>query len=162
MVQHLTGAILITGGSGQLGDSLQKLAAARGLDFRAVSRPEFDFRHRETIDACFAAAAPGLVINAAAYTAVDAAETHEAEAKAGNHTGPLRLSELCARAEIPFIHISTDYVFDGAKGAPYTEEDATNPTGVYGATKRDGENAILDSGAKAIILRTAWVYAAHG
>jgi len=162
MVQHLTGAILITGGSGQLGDSLQKLAAARRLDFRAVSRPEFDFRHRETIDACFAAAAPGLVINAAAYTAVDAAETHEAEAKAGNHTGPLRLAELCARAEIPFIHVSTDYVFDGAKGAPYTEEDATNPTGVYGATKRDGENAVLDSGAKAIIVRTAWVYAAHG
>jgi dTDP-4-dehydrorhamnose reductase len=162
MVQLLTGAILITGGSGQLGDALQKLAAARGLDFRAISRPEFDFANPATIDACFAAAAPSLVINAAAYTAVDAAQTHEADARAGNHTGPLRLAELCAGADIPFIHVSTDYVFDGAKGAPYTEDDAPNPTGVYGATKRDGEIAILKTGAKAVILRTAWVYAAHG
>jgi dTDP-4-dehydrorhamnose reductase len=154
--------ILITGGSGQLGDSLKKLARARGLDVRAVSRPEFDFLRPETIDGCFAASRPDLMINAAAYTAVDAAETHEAEARAGNHTGPLRLAELCAGAKIPFIHVSTDYVFDGAKGAPYTEEDLTNPTGVYGATKRDGEIAILNSGANAIILRTAWVYAAHG
>jgi dTDP-4-dehydrorhamnose reductase len=162
MVQLLSGEILITGGSGQLGDALQKLAVSRGLAFRAVSRPEFDFANPAAIDACFAMAVPSLVINAAAYTAVDAAETHEAEAKAGNHTGPLRLAELCAAAGVPFIHVSTDYVFDGAKGAPYTEEDATNPTGVYGATKRDGERAILATGAKAIILRTAWVYAAHG
>lgn len=162
MVQLLTGEILITGGSGQLGDALQKLAAVRGLAFSAVSRPEFDFADPATIDACFAAAAPSLVINAAAYTAVDAAETHEAEARAGNHTGPLRLAELCAAADVPFIHVSTDYVFDGAKGAPYSEADATNPTGVYGATKRDGEIAVLNTSAKAIILRTAWVYAAHG
>ncbi len=156
------GGILITGGSGQLGDALQKLAASRQLDFCAVSRPAFDFADPATIDANFAAARPSLVINAGAYTAVDAAETHEAEARSGNHTGPLRLAELCAAAEIPFIHVSTDYVFDGAKGAPYTEDDATNPTGVYGATKRDGEVAILNTAAKAIILRTAWVYAAHG
>jgi dTDP-4-dehydrorhamnose reductase len=162
MVQHLMDGILITGGTGQLGDSLQKLAVARRLEFRAVSRPEFDFAELATIDACFAAAVPALVINAAAYTAVDAAETHVAAARAGNHTGPLRLAELCAGAKIPFIHVSTDYVFDGAKGAPYTEEDAANPTGVYGMTKRDGEIAILGTGAKAIILRTAWVYAAHG
>ncbi len=156
------GAILITGGSGQLGDALQKLAASRGLDFHAVSRPQFDFADRATIDACFAAARPSLVINAAAYTAVDAAEANQEAAKAGNHTGPLRLAELCAEAGIPFIHVSTDYVFDGAKGAPYVEDDPTNPTGVYGATKRDGEVAILQTGANAIILRTAWVYAAHG
>jgi dTDP-4-dehydrorhamnose reductase len=100
-----------------------------------------------------------LVINAAAYTAVDAAESHQAEAIAGNHTGPLQLAHLCAAAGVPLIHVSTDYVFDGAKGAPYQVDDATCPTGVYGATKRDGEVAIMASGAHAVILRTAWVYA---
>jgi dTDP-4-dehydrorhamnose reductase len=154
--------ILITGGSGQLGDALQAQAAARGLDFTAVSRPDFDFADPATIDACFARAQPSLVINAAAYTAVDAAETNIAAAEAGNHTGPLHLAELCAGADIPFIHVSTDYVFDGAKGAPYVETDPASPTGVYGQTKRDGEIAILAACPKAIILRTAWVYSAHG
>lgn len=154
--------ILITGASGQLGDALIKLCTARGLAFSAVSRPAFDFEQPETVAACFAAAKPTLVINAAAYTAVDAAESHAEAARAGNHTGPLLLAELCAGAKIPFIHVSTDYVFDGQKGAPYLESDPTGPTGVYGATKRDGEVAILASGAQAVILRTAWVYGAHG
>jgi dTDP-4-dehydrorhamnose reductase len=154
--------ILITGGSGQLGNALQGLAAMRGLPFSVVSRPDFDFEKPQTVAACFAEAQPSLVINAAAYTAVDAAESNPAAAKAGNHTGPLQLAELCAAADIPFIHVSTDYVFDGSKGQPYTEDDAPAPSGVYGRTKRDGEEAILATAAKAIILRTAWVYAAHG
>lgn len=154
--------ILITGASGQLGDALVKLCRERGIAFTAVARPEFDFERPETIEACFAAAQPDIVINAAAYTAVDKAETDQDAAKAGNHTGPLALARLCEAAEIPFIHVSTDYVFDGDKGAPYVETDPTSPTGVYGATKRDGEEAILATGAKAVILRTAWVYAAHG
>jgi dTDP-4-dehydrorhamnose reductase len=152
--------ILITGASGQLGNAL--IGQAAGRPIKAVSRPEFDFEKPETIDACFAAAKPSLVINAAAYTAVDAAETNPEAARAGNHTGPLRLAQLCEAADIPFIHVSTDYVFDGEKRAPYIETDPTNPTGVYGATKRDGEDAILATHAKAIILRTAWVYSAHG
>jgi dTDP-4-dehydrorhamnose reductase len=154
--------ILITGGTGQLGDALTKLCTARGLAFKAVSRPEFDFEKPETIAACFDAVKPDIVINAAAYTAVDKAESDLAAATAGNHTGPLALARLCEGAGIPFIHVSTDYVFDGNKGAPYVETDPTGPTGVYGATKRDGEEAILATGAKTIILRTAWVYAAHG
>jgi dTDP-4-dehydrorhamnose reductase len=154
--------ILITGGSGQLGDALAKLCTARGIAFRAVSRPEFDFEKPGTVAACFAAVKPDIVINAAAYTAVDKAETEQDAARAGNHTGPLALAKLCEGADIPFIHVSTDYVFDGNKGAPYVETDPTGPTGVYGTTKRDGEDAILATGAKAIILRTAWVYAAHG
>ncbi len=162
MVRVLSGPILITGGSGQLGDALQTIATARGMAFTAVSRPDFDFEEPETVKACFERAAPALVVNAAAYTAVDAAESHAEAAKAGNHTGPLQLASLCAGRDIPFIHVSTDYVFDGAKGEPYLESDPTNPTGVYGATKRDGEVAIMQSGARAIILRTAWVYAAHG
>ncbi len=154
--------ILITGGSGQLGQALRALAAERGLGFTAVSRPAFDFEHPETIDACFEAAKPDLVINAAAYTGVDAAELHFTAARAGNCTGPLRLAQLCASADIPFIHVSTDYVFDGEKGTPYVETDQPRPSGVYGTTKLQGEKVILESGAKAIILRTAWVYAAHG
>jgi len=154
--------ILITGASGQLGRELALGAAARGLPFRAVSRPDFDFEAPESVAACFAATTPSLVINAAAYTAVDAAETNQAAARAGNHTGPLQLAELCAAANIPLLHVSTDYVFDGTKGAPYRETDPTNPTGVYGATKRDGEEAILATPAQAMIFRTAWVYAAHG
>jgi dTDP-4-dehydrorhamnose reductase len=154
--------ILITGASGQLGRELALGAGARGLPFRAVGRPAFDFEAPESVAACFAATTPSLVINAAAYTAVDAAEANEPAARAGNHTGPLQLAQLCEAAGIPILHVSTDYVFDGAKGAPYVETDPTNPTGVYGATKRDGENAILATGAQAMIFRTAWVYAAHG
>jgi dTDP-4-dehydrorhamnose reductase len=154
--------ILITGASGQLGNALVNQCTAENLAFTAVSRPDFDFDAPETIEACFTEANPTMVINAAAYTAVDAAESNPEAARAGNHTGPLRLAELCAGTRIPFIHVSTDYVFDGTKGAPYQETDPTNPTGVYGATKRDGEEAILATQAQAIILRTAWVYAAHG
>jgi len=154
--------ILITGASGQLGNALVNQCTAEKLAFTAVSRPAFDLEKPETIEACFTQAKPSIVINAAAYTAVDAAESNPEAARAGNHTGPLRLAELCARSKIPFIHVSTDYVFDGTKGAPYVETDRTNPTGVYGATKRDGEEAILATQAQAIILRTAWVYAAHG
>ena len=154
--------ILITGGTGQLGHALEELCVARGIECRVVSRPAFDFARPESIAACFNAARPDLVVNAAAYTAVDQAETDAAAAAAGNHTGPLALARLCAAADIPFIHVSTDYVFDGRKGAPYAETDPAAPAGVYGATKRAGEVAILATGAKAVILRTAWVYGAFG
>jgi dTDP-4-dehydrorhamnose reductase len=154
--------ILITGASGQLGTELVKLCTARGIAFKAVARPEFDFEKPDTIGACFATARPDIVINAAAYTAVDKAETDQDAAKAGNHTGPLALAKLCARTGIPFIHVSTDYVFDGNKGAPYVETDRPSPTGVYGATKRAGEETILMLNAQTVILRTSWVYAGHG
>ncbi|MDE1905334.1 MAG: dTDP-4-dehydrorhamnose reductase [Rhodospirillales bacterium] len=154
--------ILVTGASGQLGDALSRRLSARGAAFTAVQRPDFDFEKPETIAACFETTKPSLVINAAAYTAVDKAETDQEAAKASNHTGPLELAKLCEAACIPFIHVSTDYVFNGDKGEPYLETDPTSPTGVYGATKRDGEEAILATSAQAIILRTAWVYSAHG
>jgi dTDP-4-dehydrorhamnose reductase len=162
LVSLLTGPVLITGGSGQLGQALVNEAGKRGIDFVAVSRPDFDFDVPATIDACFASAKPSLVVNAAAYTAVDAAETNVEAADRANHIGPARLAELCAAAAIPLIHISTDYVFDGAKGSPYLETDRTGPAGVYGASKRAGELAVLAIAARTIILRTAWVYSAHG
>lgn len=158
----MTAPILITGGRGQLAQALGERAAARGLAARTLGRPGFDFDRPETIDAAFAAHPPRLVINAAAYTAVDAAEDDAEAAFRANRDGPARLAALAAAADVPLIHVSTDYVFDGTKGAPYGETDATAPTGVYGASKRAGEEAVLASGARALILRTAWVYSARG
>ena len=153
----MTSPILVTGGTGQLATAL---AASPGI--HRVGRPDFDFDHPETIEATFRAAAPRIVVNAAAYTAVDAAENDADAAYRANRDGPAILARLCAEADIPLIHISTDYVFDGAKPDPYTEADPVAPQGVYGASKLAGEQAVIASGAKAIILRTAWVYAATG
>jgi dTDP-4-dehydrorhamnose reductase len=149
--------ILVTGGSGQLASAL---AHAEGV--LVVGRPAFDFDRPDSIEASFRAASPGLVVNAAAYTAVDAAETDPEAAYRANAAGPGILGRLCAEADIPLIHVSTDYVFDGTKPAPYVETDQVAPQGVYGASKLAGEEALRLSGAKSIILRTAWVYAAIG
>jgi dTDP-4-dehydrorhamnose reductase len=156
----MTATLLVTGGTGQLAAALD--AAAGPRDILRVGRPAFDFDRPDSIDETFADANPTLVINAAAYTAVDAAETDADAAARANHTGPARLAALCAAAGVPLIHVSTDYVFDGAKGAPYVETDPTAPQGVYGATKLAGEQAVLASGARAVILRTSWVYAPSG
>jgi len=155
----MTGAILVTGGTGQLASAL---AAQGGARVRLVGRPEFDFDRPEMIEATFGAVTPRLVVNAAAYTAVDAAETDAAAAFRANRDGPAELARLCSAAGVPMIHISTDYVYDGAKPSPYVETDAIGPQSVYGASKLAGETAVLASGARAIILRTAWVYAATG
>ena len=151
--------ILVTGGAGQLATAL---AEAGGSLVRRVGRPAFDFDRPETIATVFRAAAPSLVVNAAAYTGVDAAETDAEAAYRANRDGPALLARLCADGGIPLIHVSTDYVFDGLKGTPYVEGDSTSPTGVYGASKLAGERAVLESGARAIVLRTSWVYAATG
>ena len=105
---------------------------------------------------------PTLVVNAAAWTAVDAAEAEPDAAARANASGPAALARRCAEQNVPIIHVSTDYVFDGLKGAPYTEADPTSPTGVYGRTKLDGERAVLDACPRAIVLRTSWVYSATG
>ena len=154
--------ILITGGTGQVSTALARACLAKGFAMCGVGRPDFDFDRPETIEAIFAATTPRLVINAAAYTAVDAAETDAEAAFRANRDGPARLAALCADAGVPFVHISTDYVFDGTKGAPYVETDPTAPSGVYGASKLAGEQAVLASGAHAIILRTAWVVSPTG
>jgi dTDP-4-dehydrorhamnose reductase len=153
----MTGSILVTGGAGQLASAL---SGASGV--RRVGRPDVDFDRPETIEAAFRTAAPRLVVNAAAYTAVDAAETDADAAYRTNRDGPATLARLCAEADIPLIHVSTDYVFDGTKPDPYVETDKVAPQCVYGASKLAGEQAVMASGAKAIILRTAWVYAATG
>ena len=153
----MTGPILVTGGTGQLASAL---AIAPGT--HRFGRPNFDFDRPETIAAVFRTTSPRLVVNAAAYTAVDAAESDADAAYRANRDGPAILARLCAEADIPLIHVSTDYVFDGAKPDPYTETDPVAPQGVYGASKLAGEQAVMASGAKTVVLRTAWVYAATG
>ena len=150
--------ILVTGGAGQVASAL----AAASSRVHRVGRPGFDFDRPDSLAAALDAIAPALVINAAAYTAVDAAETDREAAYRANRDGPALLARLCAARSVPLIHLSTDYVFDGAKGAPYREDDTPNPTGVYGASKHAGEAAVLDAGGCATIVRTSWVYAATG
>src|SRR5271168_3204981 len=151
--------ILVTGGTGQVASAL---AAAGGNATRIVGRPTFDFDRPETIVATLRTTAPWLVINAAAYTAVDAAEDDPEAAYRANRDGPGALARLCAAADIPFIHISTDYVFDGTKRAPSIETDATHPASVYGASKLAGEQEVLAIWPRTIVLRTSWVYAPAG
>ena len=153
------GGILVTGGSGQLATALARRAADR---VHVVGRPDFDFDRPETLDRCLQETMPSLVINAAAWTAVDLAESEQAAAARANTEGPAHLARLCQAASIPLIHVSTDYVFDGGKGSPYVESDPTSPTGVYGRTKLAGEFAVAASCSKAVIARTSWVYAATG
>jgi dTDP-4-dehydrorhamnose reductase len=151
--------ILVTGGTGQLASAL---GAAGGGTVRVVGRPTFDFDRPESIVTGFRDTTPWLVVNTAAYTAVDTAEDDVEAAYRANRDGPGALAQLCAAAGVPLIHISTDYVFDGTKAAPYVESDTTNPTGVYGTSKLAGEQDVLAAGGQAIVLRTSWVYAPTG
>lgn len=154
--------ILVTGKGGQLATGLETALPARGFTPVLVGQPEFEFDRPETVAAGFAAARPDAVVNCAAWTAVDAAEEEEAAAFRANALGPAQLAALCARDGVPMVQISTDYVFDGRKGAPYTEEDAPNPLGAYGRTKLAGEWAALAGAERVIVLRTAWVHAPVG
>ena len=161
MVPVLTaGPILVTGGSGQLARCLEAQGAGMGL--QRIGRPVLDFDDLDAIPATLEALAPRMIINAAAYTAVDRAETEPAAADRANHLGPKLLADYAAAHGIALIHVSTDYVFDGSKGAPYLETDTPNPTGVYGATKLAGERAVLEANPRTVVLRTSWVYAAEG
>jgi dTDP-4-dehydrorhamnose reductase len=153
------GNLLVVGKNGQLATSLGKLGPERLV---RIGRPELDFNQPETLDRAFAAVQPAAVINTAAWTAVDLAENAPEAAQKANRDGPQKLAALCARFKIPFIHISTDYVFDGEKGAPYVESDPISPRTVYGRTKAEGEQAVMTANPSSIILRTSWVYSAHG
>lgn len=149
--------ILVFGKSGQVARAL----AMRG-EVVALGRAEIDILDEASIRAALRTHNPRAIINAAAYTAVDKAEDDEAAAFALNRDAPALIARICADMGTPLVHISTDYVFDGAKAAPYAEDDATSPTSVYGASKRAGEAAVLQSGAHAAIIRTSWVYASSG
>ena len=151
--------ILVTGGAGQLATAMLQEG---GDAVTRVGRPEFDFDDPATIAAAFGRVRPTVVVNGAAWTAVDAAEQQPEAAMRANRDGPAELARLCAQAGVPLVHVSTDYVFDGDKGEPYLETDPTRPTGVYGATKLAGEQAVMAAWDRAIVLRTSWVYSAAG
>ena len=153
--------ILISGKTGQVAVELQKHLAGLG-NLIVLGRDVLDLSQPEQIRAQVRAHKPDLIIIAAAHTAVDQAESEPELAFAINAIAPGVFAEEAAALGIPLIHYSTDYVFDGSKPAPYTEDDATNPLGVYGKSKLAGELAIAASGAQHVILRTSWVYSTHG
>jgi len=153
--------ILLTGANGQVGQELQRTLAPLGELIRA-ERHTLDFSQPETIQDLVASVNPQIIVNAAAYTAVDKAESEAELAYLVNATAPEWLAKAASQIGATFLHISTDYVFDGCQSSPYLETDATNPLGVYGASKLAGEEAIQAICPMHLILRTAWVYGSYG
>ncbi|NJC39265.1 dTDP-4-dehydrorhamnose reductase [Xanthomonas arboricola] len=162
---------LVFGANGQVGAELLRALAADGsvqATTRSGQLPDgsacetADFDAPQTLTALLDRVSPSHVVNAAAYTAVDRAEQDRASALRVNATSPGVIAAWCASRDVPLVHYSTDYVFDGRGTAPYPEDAPTSPLGVYGETKLAGEQAIRASGAQHLILRTAWVYASHG
>ncbi|RVT94957.1 dTDP-4-dehydrorhamnose reductase [Sphingomonas crocodyli] len=157
----MTRRILITGGTGQIGIELARQGWPGDVDLLIPTRGELDIGSAESVATWFAAHDVAAVINCAAYTAVDMAESEVEAAYRANATGPKLLAEASAQAGVPIVHVSTDYVFDGAKHGAYSESDPTAPLGVYGASKLAGERAVAAGNARSLILRTAWVVSAH-
>ena len=156
--------ILVTGENGQLGSELKELSDSYSQhEFTFVDRNTLDLSNLCKLEDYFDNNSFDIIINCAAYTAVDKAEDDEELANTINHRAVSLLAKIAKKKNIAFIHISTDYVFDGQNYRPYIETDPTNPQGIYGRTKRDGENTILDvASANTIILRTSWVYSTFG
>lgn len=152
---------LIFGRTGQLAIELAR-RAPDGVDPVMLGRDAADLASPETCARAVTETDADIVINAAAYTAVDQAETEPDLARLVNARSPGAMARAAAARGLPFIHVSTDYVFDGSGERPWREDDPTGPLGVYGQTKLEGERAVLDAGGAAIILRTAWVFSAHG
>ena len=153
--------IAVTGSKGQVATSLSEQAGANA-EVVALGRPAFDLTDRAAVVAGLEAVRPHVVVNAAAYTAVDKAEAEEADAVRVNGEGAGHVAEAAARLGVPLVHLSTDYVFDGALDRPYREDDPTAPTGAYGRSKLAGEKAVTERCEDSVILRTAWVYSPFG
>ncbi|MGH8675519.1 MAG: dTDP-4-dehydrorhamnose reductase [Burkholderiales bacterium] len=153
--------ILLIGRNGQLGWELERALAPLG-EVIALDRAQLDLSDAAAIRRVTRDAAPGIIVNAAGYTAVDRAESEPALAASINGLAPGILGEEARRCDALLVHYSTDYVFDGEKADPYREEDSPNPISVYGQSKLEGERAIRASGCRHVILRTSWVYAARG
>jgi len=155
------GPILVTGGSGQVGSAIARLAGS-GVEVVAPGRDALDLSDPRALTAMVGSRSWGAVVNCAAYTAVDKAETDVVAAWQVNALAPAALAEASAAAGIPILHVSTDYVFSGTKPDFYVEEDSVAPLGVYGASKLGGELAVRSANPRHLILRTAWVVSATG
>lgn len=154
--------VLIAGAYGQVGRALQRQASQLGWQAMAVDRDDLDITDADAVSAMVRSYAPEVAINAAAYTAVDKAETEQDLAYAINRDGPANLAVACADLGIPLVHYSTDYVFDGSKRGAYVEDDPVAPLGVYGESKLAGEDAVRTGCPNHLILRTSWVFSPHG
>ncbi|MCZ8375758.1 MAG: dTDP-4-dehydrorhamnose reductase [Beijerinckiaceae bacterium] len=154
--------ILVTGSRGQVARALAEEGAASGHAIFHLGRPELDLAAPADLDILLAASHPDVIVHAAAYTAVDRAEGEPDLAMAINGVGAGLLAAAAARLDLPLIHLSTDYVFDGTKASPYLETDPTGPLGAYGRSKLAGEQAVSARHPRHVILRTAWVYAHEG
>ena len=157
----MTRTLLVLGAQGQVARELARIAPSLGWSAVCIGREQANLSSAE-IAPILAAHRPALVVNAAAYTAVDKAESDEAAAFALNAGLPARAAVACAEAGTPFVHISTDYVFDGSKGAPYGEDDPIAPLGVYGRSKAEGEAGVAQAKGRAAVVRTAWVFGPVG
>lgn len=155
--------LLLTGADGQLGKAVQRLAKTRDLPIVPLSRTDLDITDRAKVQEAVRHHAPSHIVNAAAYTAVDRAESEPEQAYAVNRDGAAWLAEAAQTNGCRLLHISTDFVFDGEQSRPYKPEDTPNPINVYGASKLAGEKAVLDAThGEALVLRTAWVYSLDG
>jgi len=164
-------SVLVFGGNGQVGQELLRALAPLGRVVATTRSGKLadgsdceiaDFNAPESLPALLDRLQPSAVVNAAAYTGVDRAEQEPEVAFRANAQAPAVIAQWCATHGVPMVHYSTDYVFKGDGAAPYGEDDTTEPLGVYGSSKRDGENAVRAAGGRHLIFRTAWVYASHG
>ncbi|EPR12690.1 dTDP-4-dehydrorhamnose reductase [Sphingobium indicum IP26] len=155
--------IAVTGKTGQVVTSLIERGAAAGHEVIALGRPELDLADPASVAHALEAAAPDVIVSAAAYTAVDKAESESDLAYAVNGAGAGAVAQVARALGVPLVHVSTDYVFDGTLDRPYVESDRTGPTGAYGASKLAGEHAVLEAhGDNSAVLRVAWVYSPFG
>ena len=153
---------VVLGRSGQVARALSLIEVKSDQSFEFVGRDRCDMSDILGMEKLLDELRPDAIINAAAYTAVDTAQVDQENAHLINVTAPARVAKLAHDWNIPFIHLSTDYVFDGTKDGPYIETDPTNPLNVYGLTKRDGENEVIAACPNAVVLRTSWVYSQFG
>ena len=154
--------ILLFGAGGQLGRELVRMSVARSVPLVALSHTDADIAPQAAVRSAIGRHAPSLVVNAAAYTKVDAAETETETSRRSNELGPAVLAAACAAIDVPLVHVSTDYVFDGSKDGAYLEDDPIAPINAYGQTKAAGERAVRNTAPKHVILRTSWVYGEFG
>ena len=148
----------MTGAAGQVGREVVRLGGSMGVEVAGLDRSALDITDAEAVRRAVAASGAGAVVNAAAYTAVDRAESEPEVAFAVNRDGPRALAQACAEAGVPLVHLSTDYVFDGTQPGSYAPGDPVSPANVYGASKAAGEQAIREAWDRHLIVRTAWVF----
>ncbi len=154
--------ILVTGSNGQLGQEIKKLSSGLGHKFYFTDVEELDITNVDQVRSYIGQSRIDFIVNCAAYTAVDKAESEVQKAALINKIGPANLANVSKELDVTLLHISTDFVFDGSKKTPYIETDETNPISVYGRTKLDGENEIIKNASTFAIIRTSWLYSEYG